>query len=141
MDIRKAYGTNKKKESEGTFVEIGNGISVKVKRAGSCNKAYSFAQAKMQRPYNKQIARGTIDPEILRDININLYANHVVTDWKGISEGKTEVPFSKEKFIELSKEFPDFFDDVFVAALDMQNFADDEDAELIKKPENSTATD
>jgi hypothetical protein len=36
---------------------------------------------------------------------------------------------------------PDFFSDVFAAATELQNFQDDEDAELEKKPVSSTDTD
>lgn len=140
-DIKKLFGTNKQKESEGTFVSIGNGIEVKVKRAGTANKDFTFAQAKMLRPYSKQIQAGTVDPADLTAINIKLFADHVVTDWRGIEVDGKELPFSKKAFVELSKEMPDFFSEVFNAAYEMQNFKDAEDDELLGKPESSTDTD
>jgi len=139
MDIKKLYGTNKEKESDGAFVPIGGGVEVKVKRAGASNKDFAFDQAKMLRPFSKQISTGTIDTDVLVGINISLFARHIITDWKGITEDGKPVKFSKEKFVEYAKEYPDFFNEIFSAAHDMQNFKDAEDAETVKKPVNSTA--
>jgi len=140
MDIKKLYGTSKEKETEGTFVSIGGGVEVKVKRAGASNKDFAFDQSKMLRPFSKQISTGTIDTDELVKINITLFAKHIITDWKGITEDGKPVKFSKEKFVEYAKAYPDFFNEIFSAAHDMQNFKDSEDAETVKKPESSTAT-
>lgn len=141
MDIRKLFGVNKAKESEGAWVPIGGGIEVKVKRAGQANKEFAAEQMKMLKPFSKQIAMNTMDMDILRQINAKLFAKHVIVDWRGISENGETVPFSKEKFIEYATEMPDFFSDIFTAATELQNFQDAEDAELEKKPATSTDTD
>lgn len=141
MDIRKLFGSNKTKESEGAWVPIGGGIEVKVKRAGQANKEFAAEQMKMLKPFSKQIAMNTMDMDVLRQINAKLFAKHVIVDWRGISENGEKVPFSKEKFIEYATEMPDFFSDIFTAATELQNFQDAEDAELEKKPATSTDTD
>jgi hypothetical protein len=141
MDIKKLFGTNKEKETEGTFIPIGGGVEIKMKRAGASNKDFAFDQAKMLRPFSKQISTGTIDPATLVDINVSLFTRHIVTDWKGVTEDGKPVKFSKEKFMEYAKAYPDFFSEIFSAAHDMQNFKDAEDEEIIKKPASSTATD
>lgn len=140
MDIKKLYGTNKEKETAGVWIELLQGVKVKVKRAGSCNKDFSFAMSRALKPYNRQLQMGVVDPAKLREININLYATHIVTDWQGIEiEGKV-IPFSKEKFVEISTMLPEFFDDVCLAATEIANFQEAEQEELVKKPANSTAT-
>lgn len=141
MDIRKLFGVNKAKESEGAWVPIGGGIEVKVKRAGQANKEFAAEQMKMLKPFSKQIAMNTMDMDVLRQINAKLFAKHIIVDWRGISENGENVPFSKEKFIEYATEMPDFFSDIFTAATELQNFQDAEDAELEKKPATSTDTD
>ena len=141
MDIRKLFGVNKAKETEGAWVPIGGGIEVKVKRAGQANKEFAAEQMKMLKPFSKQIAMNTMDMDVLRQINARLFAKHVIVDWRGISEDGEVVPFSKEKFLEYANEMPDFFSDVFAAATELQNFQDAEDAELEKKPVSSTDTD
>ena len=141
MDFKQIFGTNKDKEQEGAWVHIGGGVQVKVKRAGMSNKPLEFDRAKMFRPFNKQIAAGTLDPDVLREINATLFARHVIIDWKGVTEGGKPVKFSKEKFLEFAKLFPDFLTEVIIAASEQQNFQDAEDDELVKKPESSTATD
>lgn len=141
MDIRKLFGVNKAKETEGAWVPIGGGIEVKVKRAGQANKEFAAEQMKMLKPFSKQIAMNTMDMDVLRQINAKLFAKHVIVDWRGISEDGEVVPFSKEKFLEYANEMPDFFSDVFAAATELQNFQDAEDADLEKKPVSSTDTD
>lgn len=141
MDIRKIFGSNKVKETEGAWVPIGGGIEVKVKRAGQANKEFAAEQMKMLKPFSKQIAMNTMDMDVLRQINAKLFAKHVIVDWRGISENGEKVPFSKEKFIEYATEMPDFFSDIFTAATELQNFQDAEDADLEKKPAISTDTD
>lgn len=141
MDIRKLFGSNKAKETEGAWCPIGGGIEVKVKRAGQANKAFSAEQMKMLKPFSKQIAMNTMDMDILRQINAKLLAKHVIVDWRGVFIDGVEIPFSKEKFLEFANEMPDFYLDVFTAATELQNFQDDEDAELEKKPASSTDTD
>jgi len=141
MDIRKLFGSNKAKESDGAWVPIGGGIEIKVKRAGQANKEFAAEQMKMLKPFSKQIAMNTIDMDVLRQINAKLFAKHIIVDWRGVSEGGKSVKFSKEKFLEYANEMPDFFSDVFAAATELQNFQDTEDADLEKKPVSSTATD
>ena len=141
MDIRKLFGSNKTKETEGAWCPIGGGIEVKVKRAGQTNKEFSAEQMKMLKPFSKQIAMNTMDMDVLRQINAKLLAKHVIVDWRGVSIDGEEIPFSKEKFLEFANEMPDFYLDVFTAATELQNFQDDEDAELEKKPVSSTDTD
>jgi hypothetical protein len=141
MDIRKLFGSNKAKESEGAWVPIGGGIEVKVKRAGQANKEFAAEQMKMLKPFSKQIAMNTMDMDVLRQINAKLFAKHIIVDWKGVSEAGKPVKFSKEKFLEYANEMPDFFSDIFAAATELQNFQDAEDAEAEKKPVSSTATD
>ena len=141
MDIRKLFGSNKAKESEGTWCPIGGGIDVKVKRIGQSNKPFSSEQLKMLKPFSKQIAMNTMDADVLRQINSKLIAKHVIVDWRGVSIDGVEIPFSKEKFLEFANDMPDFYHDVFAAAAEMQNFQDAEDADLEKKPANTTDTD
>jgi len=141
MDIRKLFGANKEKESEGSWVNIGGGIEVKVKRAGMSNKPFAFEQAKMIKPFSKQLNLGTIDPDVMRQINAKLFAKHIVEDWRGVVIDGKELPFSKEKFKELALDMPDFLNEVIIAATELQNFQDDEDEELEKKSDLFTDTD
>lgn len=140
MDFKKIFGTDKAKETDGTWVNIAPDVSIKVRRAGPRNKAFSFEQSKMLRPFLRQIQFGTIDPTIMREINAKLFAKHIITDWKGVLVDGKPLKFTPEKFQEFALEYPDFLNVVVEAASDLQNFQDGDDDELIKKPATSTAT-
>lgn len=136
MDIRKIYSTNEEKVTEGVWVPFGD-AEIKLKRAGGSNKAFNESYEKAMKPHRFNMVRGKIDDETIRKININLYAKHIITDWKGIKEDGVEVPFSAEKFIEYATEFPEWWTEIVLAATEITNFQDDEDEELVKKPESS----
>lgn len=142
MQIGKLFGTNKKKETEGVFLSLGGGVEIKCKRAASSNKAYAFAESRALKPHARSIQLGNMDPEVLNKINVNLFKNHIVTDWKGVTDKDgNEIPFSQEKFKEFAERYPDFFFAVYALATDMQNFQDDEEAELLGKLESFTDID
>jgi len=141
MDLKKLFGTDAKKEAEGVWANIGPGVDIKVKRAGASNKEYSFEQSKMLKPLQRQLQLGTVDPQVFRNINAKLFAKHIVTDWRGVTEDGKAVKFSKEKFHEYATKYPEFLLAVMDAATDIQNFQEAEDDELVKKQQSSTATD
>lgn len=141
MDIKKLYGTNKEKEKDGVWLLFKGGIKFKIKRAGGDNKAFSVAYSKAIKPYQRQLMSGDMDKEVLHDINLKLYAIHIVTDWQGVEVDGEALEYTPSKFVELCKELPDLWNEVFEAANDMQRFQDAEDEELLGKLESSTDTD
>ena len=124
MDIKKEYGTNKKLESTGVWIDLGEGAKIKVARNG--NPEYTKMIEKLSRPYKKQIRRGTINGETFDKIIRKATAEHILVDWKGITEDKVEVPYSTEEAYRLLTEYGDFREVVAENALDFQNFQDDE---------------
>ena len=103
MDIRELFGVDVEKTTKGAWIELGGGVAILAKRADDNNTAYQLARAKV-----------LADPEIARKIQLNLMptpelnaidarllADHVILDWRGVTLNGQEVPFSKEKLMEV----------------------------------------
>ena len=124
MDIKKEYGTNKKLESAGVWIEVGDGAEIKVARNG--NPEYTKMIEKLSRPYKKQIRRGTINGETFDKIIRKATAAHILVDWKGITEDEVEIAYSEAEAYRLITDYGDFREVVAENALDFQNFQEEE---------------
>ena len=124
-NILKMFGTNANKERDGVEVMLAEDVYVTIARAGGNNKAFMVAQSRALKPYQRQIATGNINIDVVRDINIKLYAKHIVKGWRGVEIDGKPVPFNEENFIDICKKAPDFFNAVFEEANNIASFQDE----------------
>lgn len=130
MSLSKQYNTNREMESAGvriTFGHNGDGseIALIVARAGGANSRFQPVADIVLKPYRRQIANETVDPKVLKERMMEIYAKTVVKGWENISlsdvtgDEKDEgyAPYTWENCLSLFKRLPDFFADV-------QQFAD-----------------
>lgn len=145
MDIRKIFGVDVKKVSEGVWASIGGGVEVKVRRADDSNREYAVARAKKfsEKEAQWKKALDMFSQDEITAVVAELYAEHIVLDWRGIEMNGESIPFSKEKFIELATMpgMDDFLDSIVRVANNRILFAWEDEADLIKKQESSTGTD
>lgn len=142
MDIRKIFGVDVKKVSEGVWADLGFGVKIKVKRADDSNHEYAIARMKKFASKEAQWKK-TLDmfsQEEINQIVSELYAEYIVQDWDGIEMSGEKIPFSKEKFIEISTMpgMDDFLESIMRAANDRKLFSWEDEEEQIKKQDSST---
>ena len=103
MDIRELFGVNVDKATKGTWIELGAGVAVLSKRADDNNTAYQLARAKVlaDPEISRRIQMNMMPTAELNAIDAKLLADHVILDWRGVILDGKEVPFSKEKLIEV----------------------------------------
>lgn len=97
-------------ELQGIALDIGQGRTINIRRAGGANRAFLVA-------YGATITRlaGDRDPEsiaaaLLADEMPALFADHVVIGWDGIEDDSgAPVPYSKDAFLQLARECPDLW--------------------------------
>ncbi len=139
--------TNKEKENQGVEMEVGEGFFITVARLGN-EKCKKFME-KANHPHLRRIRKGTLPTGIRDGILIKAIAKTVLLNWRGLEEEvlddnghkvidletgeiKTvEIPYSKEKAIELMTSSDDFLECIIEYSQDQQNFKDQdiEDAE------------
>jgi hypothetical protein len=121
MSFLNRYKTDKRAETEGVWVEIDTGVELKVARVN--NEKAREMRRKLEKPYASfRVIPDSVNEDIFRKI----VSNHVLLDWKGITDadGK-EIKFSVEAAEKVLKDYPDFFNDVLSLAGARETFQDE----------------
>lgn len=115
--------TDQTKEVEGVWVDLDPTTSVKVTYTDG--KAYRRALQKKLKPYTNLLQAGGMEaiPEGEQEqVAVSVLVDHVVLDWKGVTDNGVEIPFSKEAAKKIFTEVPAFRRMVENAASDISNF-------------------
>lgn len=113
------FKTDKTLEREGTWVELGDGIAIKVVRIN-----HPDAQAlrkKLEKPY-RHYKEGVPD-DVLQKIVNRVLAEEILRDWRGITDlDGREIPYTTENAQKLIDALEDFRDEVAKQSLERENF-------------------
>jgi hypothetical protein len=125
-DIRMLFGIDTKKAVEGTWIEFGNGFAVFARRADDNNTEFQLAKSKVfaEAEFSRRMQMGMVTQKDLNKVNSRLWADHVILDWRGVVLDGKEVPFSKEKFLEVVNMdcMTDFLEMILTATANRRNF-------------------
>ena len=129
MDIKKTFGTDKEKETNGVWENFGDGCKIRIARMN--NPAYTAAFNRLISPVQKKYARRTLDEGVLEEIVCRAMGEAIITDWAGLKENGKPLKYSPETAYRLLMEYPDFKDQVYHFCAAMENYLLDweEDAE------------
>jgi hypothetical protein len=117
------FGTDADVESKGIVIDYGDGVRIRVARAGGSNKAYLRAIEKLSRKYRQQIQLDIISGDESAELFREIYADTIVLGWEGVTaKDGTPIPFSKTACVKLFEDLPDLFDDIFRQARRMDLF-------------------
>lgn len=120
MDIKELL-TDQVKEEEGVWVDID--IDAQIKVARLFNDRFTRMMAAARRPYGRKVEQDTTLQEKLL---VEVMAECILLDWKGLTEDGKELKFSKKRGLELMQQSRDFRNIVTQAATDAANFHADE---------------
>lgn len=137
MNFHARYAMNPDAVENGTWVEMGDGLAVKVRRGNSA--AAKAKRKELEEPYR---AARKFNQELStkenEEIMIKMMAECLVVSWRGVlvtdpddPESSVEVPFSPETAEEYFRKYPDFREDVATIIFDRDTFraaATEEDA-------------
>jgi len=130
VDIKASFATNPALELNGAWVDIGDGSSVLVARNG--NKNSRALSKQLVAPHKVALRNDKLPDDVLEKITIQVMAQTILLDWKGIDEAGQPVPYTVENARRLLTDYPDFRDQVSGIASDMRNYQDQEEAEAAK---------
>lgn len=106
MDIKKRYSTDPDLETNGVWVDIGDGSKILVARLN--NPEYAAMLTARTKPYMRQMGAGTMDPKQSADILMDVYAATILLDWEGVTEDGEDVPYSRATAKQYLTDFKDF---------------------------------
>jgi hypothetical protein len=126
------YQTDKELESQiGIWLKFPGDRKIHVLRAGGSNTKFIRIFNNKIKPHERQMKRGTLDPDLSNDIIIDAYLEAVVLGWSGFKDEEgNEIPYSKEAARELFKALPELFNDVVNYASDLALFQEEEAKEI-----------
>lgn len=131
MSLRKRFKTDRKSETEGIWLDYGDGQRILIARANRANRAFQAESQKFFRKYRQQFKHGVIPDEVQEKIAYEAYAKTIVLAWEGIraedigEKGQEEVPFTFDNCVKLFRNLPDFFDDLQTQAQEKENFLEE----------------
>lgn len=111
------FATNKTAEQEGITLDYGDGMKIKVARAGGSNTKYEKLVQSRLKKYERQRQLDLLEIDTLRPILREVYAEAVVLGWEGVTDRDgNHLPFTKENAVKLFTDLPDLFEDIVVQA-------------------------
>ncbi len=116
------YQTDRSLEEEGAWVDLGDGIKIRIARIQS--QRARRVLARLYRPYDNLRQNGRKVPESIQDkITRQWIAEGILIDWEGVTDAEGEpVPFTAENALEVFEAFPDFLDEVVYFSREQETF-------------------
>jgi hypothetical protein len=131
MDLKKDFGTNKKLEEDGVWIDVGDNTQLKIARANN-KKAQAYSK-QIAKPYLAQIRFGKLPEEIYTKLAIEVAAECILLDWKNLEEDGIAIAYSKENAMRMLTDYSDFRDLVSSMAEERKTFQREVDEAVTKK--------
>lgn len=128
-DVKKLFGTDKKKELEGVWHDLGEGLEVLVARIG--NPKYKKRFQAITKPHRRALDRKTLPDEVAERLMIQCMSETILLDWKGLEEDGKEVPYSTENAIRILTEYRDLREYIDDISKELEGYKQEEDEEAI----------
>lgn len=113
MSVYKRFKTSESCERDGVWLDYGDGVRVRVARAGGSNRRFLKAMERFRRKHKRRIDLDLLDEDVARPAVIDIFAETVVLGWEGVAnEEGTPLECTKENVVKVFTDLPDFFDAV-----------------------------
>ena len=119
----KDFKTDKGKEKDGVWEDLGDGCSVLVARYG--NRAMINAYRRYPRILRQRLESGQVDDDKSATILSKVMADTILLDWDGLKEDGKEIVYSKEECVRILTEYPDVRDMIFEIANEAARYHDE----------------
>lgn len=123
--LDKHFKTDSDLEKNGVWFDISEDIGFLIRPFKGTNPRVKAAMAAHYKPLARQIELGTIDPDKEREIQVKLFTEICLVDWKGVEMDGQSVECNKENAMALFKELPDLFDTLWKHSGDFKNYKED----------------
>ncbi len=121
VSIFARFKTNRTAEEDGTWIDLGGGLKVKIRRF-SAKKSVDVREA-LEKPYRMRGGKTEIPKDILEDITWRHLADGIIVDWSGVVDTDgSEIKFSSDAAYKLMSELPELAKIVIMEAIDFDNF-------------------
>jgi hypothetical protein len=124
-NLDKLFKTNEDYEKNGVWFEISDTTGFLVKPLKPTNPNVKAAFANFYKPYARQIELGTLDDAKAQEIQVKMFVQACLVDWKGVEiDGKVR-EFDKTLAVEFFLNLPDLFETLWKHCQDFKNYQDE----------------
>ncbi len=124
-NLDKLFKTNDEYEKKGVWFELEDGVGFLIRPFKLSNPNIKSAMATLYKPYARQIHMGTLDDQKVVEINVKIFVQSCLVDWKGIVIDGKETPYDKDTAVKFFLELPDLFKMLWEHCQDYKNYLDD----------------
>lgn len=142
--LRKAFGTDKKKENEGVWIEIlknddGTMARMKIRRLGPSNKEFQKLHAQFTK--NLKTIRGDAKADMENMAFTKAFVDACLVEWENIENiheiapgqvAEKYMPLTKENALSLFEHLPDLLSSVVLQATELEAFQSEVNEEVTK---------
>jgi len=101
-----AFKTDRAREREGVWVDIGDGARVLIARLNNERHKQTFLE--VAKPYKVQLRNGTLQEDVAARLLRQCYSKAILLGWEGMQDDEgNDIPYSEEKAEEFLA-IPDF---------------------------------
>lgn len=132
MDLN-LFAKDPNKAEEGEWFQYDRSPGIEVKIASIESKEYERASERM-RAAQARGSRAGLSAKQGRQIMMRCTADHLVKDWRGLTDGGSELPFSPDACYQIisDERYVDFYAWILNQATEIANFAEEELGEAEK---------
>ena len=103
-----SFKTDTTKESDGVWVDAGEGMKLKLARYG--NPKFDDYLRKLSTPLQRRLIDGTISQSAMEKLEMQAMSIHVLKGWEGLQDDQgKDIQYSPEVALELMTSARDFF--------------------------------
>jgi hypothetical protein len=124
-NLDKFFKADTDHEKNGVWFDISNEIGFLIRPFNNGNPKTKSAMATLYKPFARQIEMGTMDMAKQEEIQIKLFINVCLVDWKGVEiDGKIE-DYTPEKALKFLLALPELFATLWKHSTDFTNYREE----------------
>lgn len=124
-NLDKLFKTDADLEKNGVWFELSEETGFLLRPFKSQNPRVKAAMAQHYKPYARLIELGTLEIEKQNEINIKLFINACLVDWKGVEIDGAVVACDKDNALKLFLALPELFQTLWKHVNDYQNYKEE----------------
>jgi len=119
------FKTSENFEKNGVWFDISDKIGFLLKPFKATNPRIKAAMSNHYKPYARQVEMGTLSQEKQQEIQVKIFIDVCLVDWKGVEIDDAEVECNSENALKFFLALPDLFDTLWKHAGDFTNYKED----------------
>lgn len=125
-NLDKFFKTDKELEANGIWFDlVPEKVGFLLRPFKASNPRVKAAIASHYKPYARQVEMGTLDQEKHIEIQVKLFIDVCLVDWRGIEVDGKPMAYSAKDAFDFFKALPDLFDTLWKHANDFNNYRED----------------